>query len=151
MKKNYFIICLVISLFIASPALANTVSFTIGSKEYYIDGQKKTMDVAPFIENGRTIIPIRYMAEALDMKAENILWNDSNKTVYFFRKNKIVSLQVGNKVMSIDTKDKIQKIEMEVAPEIVNGRIILPLRYVTEAFDIKVDWDENTKTISFTY
>ena len=45
----------------------NTVSMTIDQKEYTINGETHTMDVAPFIDAkaSRTLVPVRFMAEAM--------------------------------------------------------------------------------------
>ncbi len=43
----------------------HTVELTIGSRDYAVDGQPKKMDVAPFVQSGRTWVPARFVAEGL--------------------------------------------------------------------------------------
>ncbi|MDO5725071.1 MAG: copper amine oxidase N-terminal domain-containing protein [Tissierellia bacterium] len=50
----------------------------VGNKEYTINGEKKTMDVKPFIEDDRTYVPIRFIAEAL---GEEVGWDQQNRIV----------------------------------------------------------------------
>lgn len=47
-----------------------TIEMKIGQKEYYVDGVKKEMDVAPFIQNNRTFVPVRFVAEGLGGKVD---------------------------------------------------------------------------------
>jgi hypothetical protein len=51
---------------------------TIGSKTITVDGTESDMDVAPFIQNSRTFVPIRFVSEALGCTVE---WDDATKTV----------------------------------------------------------------------
>lgn len=70
-------IFLFIVLALACPALAapaHKAVFVVGQESYTVDGQPKEMDAAPFIENGRTFVPVRYLAYALGVAEENIVW-----------------------------------------------------------------------------
>lgn len=55
-----------------------TVSLTIGSQQATVDGQPQTMDVAPFIVNATTFVPLRFVSQAL---GASVNWNDSTSTV----------------------------------------------------------------------
>ncbi len=55
-----------------------TISLTIGSTQATIDGQPTTLDVAPFIVGSRTLVPLRFVAQAL---GASVNWNDANSTV----------------------------------------------------------------------
>ncbi len=55
-----------------------TLVFAVGSNNYTVNGSKKTMDTTPVIDNDRTMLPARYVAEALGY---DVLWNDSAQTV----------------------------------------------------------------------
>lgn len=48
----------------------DTIVMTIGSKQAQVNGSPLEMDVAPYIENGRTYIPVRYMAEFFGQTVE---------------------------------------------------------------------------------
>lgn len=62
----------------------------IGSKTAYVDGVKKTLDSAPIIQNGRTLVPVRFISETLNY---NVEWDDVNRNVYITEKvfNRLVS------------------------------------------------------------
>ncbi len=57
---------------------SKVINLTIGEKEYYVDGEMKTLDVPAKIINDRTMVPVRAVSEGLDAK---VGWTDSTKTV----------------------------------------------------------------------
>lgn len=94
----------------------------------------------PMIVNNRTLLPIRALVEALGGTVD---WNDSEKKV-------TVNLGQNNIELWIDSKDtKIngEQKSIEVAPQIINGRTMIPLRYVIENIGYKVQWNADDKTI----
>ncbi len=129
---------------LSSPVLAqaDTAAFTIFSTNYLINGQTKAMDVAPYIKNDRTYLPLRYAAFAVGISNENIIWNSVDKSVVLIKGDRVVKLIVGNTSMLINGTP----INMDVSPEIINNRTMLPLRYIANAFGISVYWDGNTQT-----
>lgn len=120
------------------------VEFKIGQKAYYINGQGKTMDVAPFIEKSRTFLPIRYVAIALGVETHDILWDDEANRVTIIKDNRVVQLTIGSKIMLLNG----MTIPMDVPAQIKTGRTQLPLRFVAEAFGAKVDFNERTRTVT---
>jgi hypothetical protein len=56
----------------------NYIRLKIGSNDYILNGKTFSMDVAPFIENSRTYVPLRFVMEALNM---SVLWDDASKKV----------------------------------------------------------------------
>jgi hypothetical protein len=56
----------------------NTVSLTIGSTQASVNGQRVTLDVAPFLIGSRTLVPLRFVAQSL---GASVNWNDSDATV----------------------------------------------------------------------
>ena len=56
----------------------NYIELFIGSNEYYVNAEKQTMDVAPEINNGRTMVPYRFLAENLRCSVD---WNEMTYTV----------------------------------------------------------------------
>ncbi|MDD7363470.1 MAG: copper amine oxidase N-terminal domain-containing protein [Peptoniphilus sp.] len=53
-----------------------SVTMTIGEKAYDKAGESVAMDVAPFIEKNRTYVPMRFLAEGLDI---NVQWDEANR------------------------------------------------------------------------
>ncbi len=109
------------------------MEITVGDTEYEVNGKTSNADVAPMIIDGRTMVPIRFITETLGGEAE---WDSSTKTVQLTLDDMVLNMVVGE-----TTED------MDVAPIIVNGRTLVPLRYISEAFDAKVEWNQDTQKI----
>jgi len=122
-------------------------AFVIGSTTYVKNGAEYTMDVAPYIKNDRTYMPVRYVAYVLGIDDANILWDGVNQTVTLMKGDKVVQLTIGSKALLINGAT----ITMDVAPEITSDRTMLPLRFVAQAFGATVSWDEATQTASLEY
>ncbi len=102
------------------------------------------MDASPFIDNGRTFVPVRYLALAMGVSENNIAWSPAAGEVKLITDKTTVTLQIANKTVYINDK----AINMEVAPIIKeDGRTYLPARYVAEAFGYEVGWDQATRSV----
>ncbi len=121
---------------VASPAAI----FTVGDKSFVVDGAKKSMDVAPYIKEDRVYLPLRYFAEALGIGDDQIIWNQDQRCVEINRNGKVVKLTIDSDMLYVDNT----AVQMDAAPEIIApGRTMLPLRWVAEALDCDVYWDED--------
>ena len=143
MKKQFKILTLILALVFLFPY---TVQANDNMIKIWVNGEYIYSDVDPFIENGRTMVPIRFVSEALGFKVE---WNQKTSvaTVYGSDNYKI-DFNIGK---SFFTKDNLidpkSYIEMDTQSMLIDDRTFLPIRYVAEAFDIKVDWDSEFNTV----
>jgi hypothetical protein len=96
------------------------------------------MDVEPYVKDGRTYIPVRYLAYSLGVAEDDIKWSQQDQTVTITLNDTVVILTIGNNVMLVNG----EKVTMDVAPEIVDNRTMLPARWVAEALGATVEWDE---------
>jgi hypothetical protein len=79
-------------------------------------------------------------------------WEPSLKVVTIVLGSHTLSLQIGSSMASVDNNIvQIDSTNSKVVPEIINGRTMLPLRFVTENLGCDVQWNETTKTITITY
>jgi Copper amine oxidase N-terminal domain. len=95
------------------------------------------------------LVPIRAIVEALGGTA---VWDPTEKKVTVTLGSTTIELWIGKntaRVNGIDTL--IDPDNSKVVPEIINGRTMLPLRFVTENLGCQLRWDPNTKTITITY
>jgi hypothetical protein len=123
------------------------VVFKIGDTNYYLEDKESniqtvTMDVAPYIKNGRTLIPARFLGNALGVSDANIGWDGKTRTATLQGKKKL-TLVIGNLTM---TSDGV-KTQMDVAPEIKSGRTMLLARYVAEGLGYEVGWDAANQVV----
>ena len=105
----------------------------------------KGMDVAPYIKNGRTMLPIRYIAEALGM---SVSWDAKTRTVIiqdmFYR----VEIPVDTNKIIVNGKTYTS----DVKPEIKNNRTMLPIANIARALGLKdgkdILWDAAKKQVT---
>lgn len=109
------------------------ISLTIDKKQYKIDGVQKTTDVAPFIKDNRTFVPIAFIAEEL---GADVFWNGQTREVIISKNNKVLSMTIDKKEYEINGNPCV----MDTAPFIKNSRTCVPLAFVALALDCKVAW-----------
>lgn len=144
--KRKILVFILLLMFLLMPANAyGSVVFTIGSTRYIVDGQERGMDVAPYIKDDRTFLPVRFAASAAGVTDDNIIWNSTEHSVILIKGNSVVKLVIGSKTMLIDGTP----ITMDVVPEIVDpGRTMLPIRWVGQALGCTISWDAAAETIT---
>ncbi|KAB2953781.1 copper amine oxidase N-terminal domain-containing protein [Heliorestis acidaminivorans] len=125
--------------------MKRSAEFKVNETTYFVNGVEKTMDVAPYIKDGRTFLPVRYVAEALGIANQNIVWDGANSTVTLIQGATVVQVTIGSNVMTVNGA----AITMDVAPEVVDpGRVMLPLRFIAERFGAVPGWDAATQTVT---
>lgn len=106
----------------------------------YIDGLPVVFDVSPVIQNGRTLVPFRALAEALNI---SVSWDGSTSTIKAAGVDTSISLQIGNPVAYRNG----EAVRLDAPPALVGGRTLIPLRFFSEALGCRVDWIESTGTV----
>ncbi|MGI6284283.1 copper amine oxidase N-terminal domain-containing protein [Neomoorella humiferrea] len=134
----------VVNATVISESTIKETVFKIGDSSYTVNGVAKTLDAAPYIKDGRTFLPVRYVAEAIGVAAENIVWDAANSTAVLIKGDRVVSFKIGQAYISVNGV----AIPIDAAPEISNGRTMAPLRAIAQAFGAAVDWDEATQTVT---
>lgn len=134
MKK---FICLTIALIIcfATAGIAQATPFII-----FLDGSELTFDAPPIIENGRTLVPVRTIFEALGAAVD---WDENTKTVTATKDNTEIKLVIGGQAYKNN-----QLINLDVPAKIYNNRTLVPLRFISEAFGASVAWDDYNQIIT---
>ena len=118
--------------------------FTLGDRQYSVNKNTYTMDAAPFIEENRIFVPIRYLAYACGVSEQDVLWSDAFETVTLKKDATTLQLQVG-----IDQAIRNGRVEeLDVAPIYRSGRTYLPARWIGEGLGYQVKWDEKDKTVT---
>lgn len=119
--------------------LIKSVAFIIGLNEYFVDDQVPgvKMDTAPFIQDGRTFVPVRFLGNALGVPDEDIRWNQAERRVDMKRQSNTLSMVIGKPEITVNGQAKL----IDVLPAIRDSRTFLPARYVAEGLGFEVDWD----------
>jgi hypothetical protein len=135
---------------IVTPADSATVDtkidsqFVIGQSSYTNNGEAAEMDAAPYIDsNNRTMVPIRYIANACGVSDDNITWDQATQTATLNGTNTVVTIKVGSNTIQTSTGT----ITMDTVAVNNNGRIYVPARFIANALGADVTWDAATKTV----
>lgn len=128
---------LIVPLLFQSQAQA-AVKFTI-----LIDGVKLSTSQAPVMIQGRVMLPMRAIFEALDAK---VTWNQKAQTVTAVKDRTTVVLKINSKTATINK----QSVKLDVPAKNLKGTTMVPVRFVSESLGEKVGWNSKTKTVSIT-
>ncbi|WP_025027117.1 stalk domain-containing protein [Caldalkalibacillus mannanilyticus] len=105
-----------------------------------LDGDYLVFDQPAIIKNNSTMVPLRAIFEELGATIE---WNAAEKTVVAVKDDRHISLKIGDSTAMING----EKIQLSTPAQIIGGRTLVPLRFVSEALGAKVSWDGATKTV----
>ena len=109
----------------------------------YINGTKIQFDQPPILDNGRTLVPLRAIFEALGAE---VSWDSNTQTVTAIKGSTQISLQIGSTQLYVNGKVTT----LDVPAKLINSSTLVPVRAVSEAFGCKVDWDQDTQTVLIT-
>ncbi len=98
-------------------------------------------DQQPVIINDRVLVPMRKIFE--DMGAY-IVWDEAASRVIAIKESTTIVLTIGDNMAKINDVE----IELDVPAQLLNGRTMVPLRFIGEAMGAKVNWEEATSTVS---
>ena len=128
----------------AAPAFAGDVENAIqirgGGIKVTLGGEYLNFDVKPQIIGGRTMVPLRAIFEALEA---TVAWDGATQTVTSTKDGTTVQLTIGNPTMYVDGN----AVTLDSPACIVDGRTLVPVRAISEAFQLKVDWSGATRTV----
>lgn len=111
-----------------------------GNISIVVDGRLISPDVPPYFQNGRTMVPFRFIAEALGCR---VTWDEQRQSVRAERNGQLAYLYVGKPVMVVNELAR----ELDAAPVIMRGRTFVPLRAVSEAMGFQVEWDQGRQSV----
>ncbi len=114
-------------------SVTNDISIIIG-------GKKIKTDTHPTIVGGRTLVPVRVVANGL---GADVQWNAKTRTVTITRGSEHLTLTIDNTIMTKNGKN----IELDTAPAIINNRTMVPIRAISEALNAYVNWDGATRSV----
>lgn len=104
------------------------------------DGEK----VEPQIINDRTMVPMRKIFETLGATVE---WDGENRIVTGTKEDTEIKLQIGSNIATKTVSGETKNIELDVTPTIVDGRTLVPVRFIAESLDKTVGWDSDNRTV----
>ncbi|MCL2224432.1 MAG: stalk domain-containing protein [Defluviitaleaceae bacterium] len=114
-----------------------TISLTVGSTAFTVNGVTQEGDAAPFIADGRTMVPLRVVSEALGAEVD---WDGATQTATIMQSHPVASsfaLTIGRTLPN-----------NMGTPILHGGRTFVPFRYAAERLGADVDWNGETQTVT---
>ena len=144
-KSCVLLIIIMLSVFPCGCAAksSNTAVLQIGNKVIYINGNKSELDVAPIIQDDRTLLPLRAVVEGL---GGSVAWDEETNTAVLAKGEKVIFITIGSKTAFVNTA----KHTLDTEPIIIDERTMLPIRFVAENLGFAVTWNESTSEIIIT-
>ena len=106
-----------------------------------LDGRQLSFEVPPTIDNGRTLVPLRAIFEPLGAEVQ---WDGSTRTVTATKSDTVIKLTLGQTKAYVNS----QPVMLSVPAKSIEGRTMVPLRFVGEALGAEVNWNGDTQVIT---
>lgn len=116
------------------------IKMKINDVNYSINGESKKMDAKPFIKNNRTLVPLRFVVEAL---GGEVNWDGENRLVSVNSNGKNIELKIDSPIIKIDGKD----VKIDQAAIIKGDRTYVPIRFIAENLDMVVNYINESREI----
>ncbi len=117
--------------------------FSIGSSVYIKNGKAYQMDTTPLALDGRTMVPVRYVAEAVGINSNAIKFSKGKITI---PGESLIEMNLGSRIITVNGQLKT----MATAPISIGGRIFVPVSEIATLLDVQVEWNSKNKTATFT-
>jgi len=126
------------------------IQLNLGKTSYNVDGQTLNMDTAPVVREGRTMLPIKYVADAL---GATLTWDGSTQKVTIEKGDKTIELWIGRNTARVNGAEQmIDPANPNVRPFLAPpGRTMLPLRFISENLGCTVEWNAQLQEARLTY
>ncbi len=131
-------------LVVGTVATNPTAVYVIGAPTFTVNGAVQSVVTPSYIKDARTYLAIRDIATGLGIDPMNVLWDAASSKVTLIKGTKIVQVQIGSTLMNVNGVI----VAMDVAPEISNGRTMLPAAFIAQAFGATASWDAATQTVT---
>jgi len=147
----------IISLVLSAILFVSIVPVVFANDEVKVtlNGQNIEFDQPSVIINGRTLVPIRVVCEKL---GADVYWFEPEETVVIVKNDVKLLLEIGRKYIGkfgvksfseIHENENLdlEEIDLDVPPQIISDRTLLPIRAVCEALGAEISWNEESNTV----
>lgn len=119
---------------------AMLLSTAAGAVDLYVDNDLIETDTPPTIVDGRTLVPVRAIFEAIGATVE---WDNDTRTATGIRDGVVVTIQIDNAVAYVNGEART----LDVPAQIINNRTMVPARFISESMGCDVTWYQPTQTV----
>lgn len=118
----------------AKAEAVTTIEVTIGKTLGTVNGKSTTLDQGPVIKNGRTLVPLRFISEAM---GATVGWDAATRTASIALADNKISLTIDKAVAKVNGYD----VQLDAPATILNGRTVVPVRFVAESMGATTAWN----------
>ncbi|MFC4775995.1 copper amine oxidase N-terminal domain-containing protein [Paenibacillus sp. GCM10023252] len=143
--KKLIAACVVIGMICCSSSV-----LAAGSIRIKVNNQQVQTDSAPVIVQGRVLVPLRLVSESLGASVE---WNQQQKTAIVSKWSKKAWLTVEKKTVRVENLAAGETVDvpLDVSVKMINSRVYIPMRFISEQLGYKVDYRSHTVFIQSPY
>lgn len=123
---------------------STTILLQVGNKTASVNGKTISLLTQPLNISGTVLVPIRFISEAF---GANVEWDPTFRSITIKLDTSVVRLQIGNLVASVNGKTS----KLTTAPIIKNSTTLVPIRFISEAFNSEVNWNSKTQSVSIIF
>jgi uncharacterized Fe-S center protein len=130
----------------SATASDTAIKLQIGNPVMTVNGRERAIDengTVPVIQNNRTLLPVRAVVEAFGGLVE---WDGVSRTATLTHGDNVIRLVIGNLTAYLNDVQQ----SLDVTPEIINGRTMLPIRFIAESFGFDVEWNGESREVTIT-
>lgn len=142
MKKLKKLTPLMLAVIIICSFTFSTKSDAARGIRLIVNGVDITEKSEPRIEKDRTLVPIRFISEQL---GATVTWDNENRTVKVDKDGETFLLRIDSRLVQYNNGRSYEI--TDVAPKIINERTFVPLRLVSNALNININWDEANRYV----
>lgn len=117
------------------------VHLNIGKKPYAIDGAWFEMDTVPFIQNDRTLVPLRFLLEAY---GADVSWDQPSRTAIVNYKGSEIKFPIGEAHAYVNG----EQVELDCSAILQDDRTMIPIRFLSESLDMEVEYIHESRTVN---
>ena len=148
MKRAWSVFLTALIVAAASTAMPAAAVSAADDIRVFVNSIMLEMDVAPKIINGRTMIPVRAVSEAIGCKVE---WIGAERRVNVYTPDSsglLLAMYIDNPNVTRYNGNNPEQVKIDSPPVIIDGRTIVPLRFIAEAMGFTADWNGGSRVVS---
>jgi hypothetical protein len=122
----------------------SAIILQIGNPKIIVNGAEQVIDesgTVPVLQNGRTLLPVRAVVEAMNGSVE---WDGATETVTLTCEGNVIRLTIGSGTAYLNGNMET----LDTVPVLINGRTMLPIRFIAEGFGYDVVWNGTNSTVT---
>lgn len=145
MKKSILKKCssLFMTLFLFT-SMVTPVYAKDNSISVQLNGENITFDVAPKMVNSRVMVPMRTIFEKLGVQVD---WNSQTGAITATKDKTVIKLNKNSRNVSVTKNGVPRQLQLDASPVVVNGRTLVPVRFISESLGKQVGWDAENNTV----